>query len=199
MIGSLRGELLDRSDSGALIEVRGVGYRVQATPSTLAALGTVGSEVFVHVYHHIREDSQTLFGFVDSDGREVFETLLGTHGVGPALALAILGVHSPSSLRRIIAEDDVAAMCLVPGVGKKTAQRLMIELKSRLGSFEGESSSVSIGDTANAAPDVRRDVRDALAGLGYSPEEIAAATSDLPTVEDASEGIRLALQRLAGG
>lgn len=199
MIGSLRGELLDRSDSGALIEVRGVGYRVQATPSTLAALGTVGSEVFVHVYHHIREDSQTLFGFVDSDGREVFETLLGTHGVGPALALAILGVHSPSSLRRIIAEDDVAAMCLVPGVGKKTAQRLMIELKSRLGSFEGESSSVSIGDTANAAPDVRRDVRDALAGLGYSPEEIAAATSDLATVEDASEGIRLALQRLAGG
>lgn len=198
MIGSLRGELLDRSDSGALIEVRGVGYRVQATPSTLAALGTVGSEVFVHVYHHIREDSQTLFGFVDSDGREVFETLLGTHGVGPALALAILGVHSPSSLRRIIAEDDVAAMCLVPGVGKKTAQRLMIELKSRLGSFESESSTASLGDTTNGDPDVRRDVRDALAGLGYSPEEIASATSDLPTVEDASEGIRLALQRLAG-
>lgn len=198
MIGSLRGELLGRSDSSALIEVNGVGYRVQATPATLAALGPLGSEVFVHVHHHIREDSQTLFGFVDDDGRQVFEILLATHGVGPALALAILGVHSPPSLRRIVADEDVAAMCLVPGVGKKTAQRLMIELKNRL---VGDQETVTTGGPASVAGeqgDVRRDVREALAGLGYSAEEIAAATTDLVDVSDAGEGIRVALQRLAG-
>lgn len=198
MIGSLRGDLLSRSDSSALIEVQGVGYRVQATPSTLASLGAVGSPVFLHVHHHIREDSQTLFAFLDDDGRQTFETLLGTHGVGPALALAIIGVHSPSSLRRIVAQDDVAAMCLVPGVGKKTAQRLMIELKSRLVSSDDQPVEAE-RTSGSPAGDSRQDVRDALSSLGYGPEEIAAVTGDIDPDADTGDVLKLALQRLAGG
>ncbi|MEI2639514.1 MAG: Holliday junction branch migration protein RuvA [Microthrixaceae bacterium] len=198
MIASLRGELIGVSGLSAVIEVAGVGYRVQVTPSTLADLGPVGSAVFVHTHHHIREDTQTLFGFLDEDGREVFETLIGTHGVGPSLALAILGVHTPPSLRRVVADDDIAAMCLVPGVGKKTAQRLMIELKSRLADGDtGASVAASIA-TQSGSSDSRADVREALSGLGYGPDEIAAATADLDPSVDPSVGLRQALQHMAG-
>ncbi len=133
MIGSLRGTLGDRSGTGeVLIEVGGVGYRVTVTPTTVVELGEPGTDVFVHVHHHIREDAQTLYGFLTREERDGFEALLGAHGVGPALALAILSVHGPDALALVVAEDDVDALCLVPGVGKKTAARLLIELKSRL-------------------------------------------------------------------
>jgi len=108
VIGSLRGELLDRGDSEVLVEVGGIGYRVTVTPATAVTIGEVGAEVFVHVHHHVREDAQTLFGFPSRGERVAFEALLGAHGVGPALALAILSVHSPESLRRTLADDYVA-------------------------------------------------------------------------------------------
>ena len=133
MIGSLRGTLLDRSLTGEiLVEVNGVGYRVQAGPATSARLGDLGGEVFAWVHHHVREDADTLYGFATKDERDAFEALLGAHGVGPALAMAILSVHPPVNLARVLADDDVAALCLVPGVGKKTAARLLIELKAKL-------------------------------------------------------------------
>lgn len=132
MIGSLRGRLLARSGGDLVIEVGGLGYRVTTTPATSGALGAEGGEVFVWVHHHLREDAQTLYGFATLDERDVFETLIGTHGVGPALGLAILATHEPRGLRLALATDDLAALCLVPGVGKKTAQRLLVELKSRL-------------------------------------------------------------------
>lgn len=199
MIGSLRGSVLSISESSALVEVNGVGYLVNATPGTLADLGPVGSDVFVHVYHHIREDAQTLFGFTDADGREVFETLLGAHGVGPTLALAILGVHSPNSLRRIVADEDMASMCLVPGVGKKTAQRLMLELASRLGDTSGVATEPGGQGSAVGDSSALQDVRDALEGLGYSPEEIARTVRQLSSDVDASDGLKQALLILAGG
>lgn len=199
MIGSLRGTLLDRSVTGeVLVEVAGVGYRVQAGPATAARLGDLDGEVFVWIHHHVREDAETLYGFASRDERTTFEALLGAHGVGPALALAILSVHSPANLARVITDDDVAALCLVPGVGKKTAARLLIELKTRLDlPFDG-----SDGPAAGAVEDVgpssaRADVRDALAGLGYAPEEIAEATRDL-TDGDAGAMLKEALRRLAG-
>ena len=98
MIGSLRGALLDRGDSEVLVEVGGIGYRLTVTPATAVTIGDVGAEVFVHVHHHVREDAQTLYGFPSKAERVAFEALLGAHGVGPALALAILSVHSPESL-----------------------------------------------------------------------------------------------------
>lgn len=200
MIGSLRGTLLDRSITGeVLVEVQGVGYRVQSGPVTAARLGDLQSEVFVWIHHHVREDADTLYGFVSKSERDAFEALLGAHGVGPALALAILSVHPPANLARVLAEDDVAALCLVPGVGKKTAARLLIELKSRLDVPLGDGVPVGLdGQTeTGASPSARADVREALAGLGYAPEEIAEATRQLPD-GDAGALLKEALRLLAG-
>lgn len=201
MIGSLRGTLLDRSlDGEILIEVQGVGYRVQAGPATSARLGDVGGEVFAWIHHHVREDADTLYGFASKDERDAFEALLGAHGVGPALAMAILSVHPPVNLARVLDDDDVAALCLVPGVGKKTAQRLLIELKAKLDIPLGDGTpggSVVADAPAGSAIAVRADVRDALAELGYLPEEIAEATRELPE-GDAGSLLKEALRRLAG-
>lgn len=197
MIGSLRGTLLDRDGAELLVEVGGLGYRVQVTPATAVGIGEVGGEVFVHVHHAVREDAQTLYGFPTADERRVFETLIGTHGVGPALGLAILSVHDPSGLRSVLAADDVAALCLVPGVGKKTAARLLVELKSRLDLPEVDLTASTVAALGGGAPSVRSDVRDALANLGYGPDEIARAVADLPDEGDSSDLLREALRRLA--
>jgi Holliday junction DNA helicase RuvA len=197
VIGSLRGTLLDRGDADVTVEAGGVGYRVLVSPTTAVSLGDVGQEVFCWVHHHQREDAVTLYGFATKDERASFEALLGAHGVGPALALAILSIHSPIALARVVAEDDVGALCLVPGVGKKTAQRLLIDLKSRL-------SVPDLGDTpipgAPAPVDghqsARADVRDALAGLGYTDAEVRDVMADLPDDGDAGALLRDALQRL---
>ena len=197
MIGSLRGTVLDRDGVELLVAVAGVGYRVQTTPSTVTSLGDAGDEVFLWVHHHLREDAQTLFGFGTRDERNVFETLIGTHGVGPALGLAILSVHTPSALRLALATDDVGALCLVPGVGKKTATRLLVELKSRLA--DGHVDLTEVGPTGASAahPSPHADVREALAGLGYGGEEVASVLKTLPTEGDSSDLLRHALQQLA--
>ncbi|QGG95151.1 Holliday junction branch migration protein RuvA [Actinomarinicola tropica] len=199
MIGSLRGHLLDRTLSGeVLVEVQGVGYRVTVSPSTALDVGDIGGEVFLHVHHHIREDAQTLYGFTTRDERIAFEALLSAHGVGPALALAILSVHPPGSLARVLADDDLAALCLVPGVGKKTAQRLLVELKSKLDVPDlDDARSAPVGSAPAGGGSSRSDVHDALAGLGYGPDEIREALRDLPAEGDASALLKEALKRLA--
>lgn len=199
MIGSLRGTLLDRGAAEVTIEVGGVGYRVSVSPTTVVALGDVGDEVFCWVHHHQREDAVTLYGFGTRDERTCFEALLGAHGVGPALALAILSVHSPVALARILAEDDLGALCLVPGVGKKTAARLLLDLKSRLSIPDlGEPPATSsAGGAGSVVSSVRADVRDALAGLGYTDAEVREVMADLPDDGDAGTLLRDALQRLA--
>ncbi|HEY8545784.1 MAG TPA: Holliday junction branch migration protein RuvA [Acidimicrobiales bacterium] len=208
MIGSLRGQLLDRGTGEVLIEVAGVGYRVVTSPTTAVGLGEPGDEVFVWVHHHVREEAETLYGFATREERVTFEALLGAHGVGPALALAILSVHGPAELSRILLEDDVAALCLVPGVGKKTAARLLVELKSRLDipaadlvPAAGVAGGGANGNGNGAAPadSARADVRAALAGLGYTADEIRSATAELPAEGDAAELLRLALAHLARG
>src|SRR5690606_26996645 len=167
-------------------------------------LGEPGDEVVVWVHHHVREDAEVLYGFATLDEKATFEALLGAHGVGPALALAILSVHGPPALARILAEDDVAALCLVPGVGKKTAARLLVELRSRLVVPDtvavGGGAGAPGGNGATAAPgSALADVREALAGLGYAPEEIRTALADLADDGDASGLPRRALRRLAAG
>lgn len=192
MIGSLRGTVLERTtESSVLVEVNGVGYLVTATARTLAELEP-GSPVFLYVHHHIREDAQTLFGFRQRDERATFDVLIATHGIGPSLAIAILGTHTPSALVDIVASNDLAALTLVPGVGKKTAERLMVELRNRL------SLPVldPVGAAAGGGASVFTDVRDALAGLGYGHDEIREVLRELPSGADASTMLREALKLL---
>lgn len=197
LIGSLRGTLLDRSAVGeVLVEVGGVGYRATVAPTTAASLGEVGDQVFLHVHHHVREDAQALYGFLTRDERICFEALLGAHGVGPTLALAILSVHDPTALRRLLAEEDLAALCLVPGVGKKTAARLLVELRSRL-DLPALDSVPGGPEGGPATPSAVADVREALVGLGYEPEEIRAALGELADQDDPALLLKEALQRLA--
>jgi Holliday junction DNA helicase RuvA len=199
MIGSVRGTLLERLPSGeVLVEVSGIGYRVIVAPSTAASLGETGSEVFLHTHHHRREDAETLYGFPSSEQRMVFEALLSAHGVGPALALGIMSVHPPASLVRVLANDDIDALCLVPGVGKKTAARLLIELKSKLDipGLDIGAGSISVDGSTGGSSSVA-DVRTALSELGYGPDEVAEAVKELPDSNDTAELLRLALQRLA--
>jgi Holliday junction DNA helicase RuvA len=201
MIGSLRGTLLDRSPSGELlVEVGGVGYRVACGATTVSAAGDLGGPVFLHVHTHVRDDAIVLFGFATRDERACFEALLGAHGVGPALALAILSAHSPQSLRRALATDDVDALTMVAGVGKKTAARLLIELKSRL-DFDGDDGAdlvvTGIAANGNGHSSARAEVRAALAGLGYGPEEVRDATRELTDDGPVEELLRSALKQLA--
>jgi Holliday junction DNA helicase RuvA len=194
VIGSLRGTLLDRSlDGDVLLEVAGVGYRVTVAPTAAAAVGELGDEVFLWVHHHIREDAQTLYGFATREERVCFEALLGAHGVGPALALAILSVHGPGALRDVIATQDVSALCLVPGVGQKTAARLLVELQSRL---DLPDIDLTPAGHSSPVPSARRDVTEALAGLGYGPDEVRKVVDDLPDGDPAAL-LREALRRLA--
>lgn len=198
MIGSLRGCLLDRAaDDELLIEVAGVGYRVQVTPSTAAGIGPVDSEVFLHIHRAVREDSDTLYGFASVDERRIFESLISAHGVGPALGLAILGVHGPDALRRAVADEDVAALCLVPGVGKKTAARLVIELQSKLGAATDPGSVPSVSGAPETVSGARADVRTALEGLGYGGEEIAAVLAEVDPDAETGAMLKEALRRLA--
>lgn len=200
MIGSLRGTLLDRGlDAELLIEVNDVGYRVQVTPSTAVMIGEIDSEIFVHTHHAVREDSETLYGFSTVDERRIFESLISAHGVGPALGLAILSVHGPDALRVAVAEDDVAALCLVPGVGKKTAARLVMELKSKLDVPDGPVISIDSNGSAVSSGGTRADLRSALEGLGYAADEIHGVLSGLPAEGDTTELLREALRRLASG
>lgn len=197
MIGSLRGVLLARSGTDLTVEVAGIGYRLTVTPGTSVTLGPEGSDVFVWVHHHIREGAQTLYGFAALEERDVFEVLVATHGVGPALGLAILSTHSPDGLRRAVATEDLAALCLVPGVGRKTAQRLLVELASRLELGEVDLRAEAPTPGAGVPASAHADVREALSGLGYGPDEIGAVLRDLPPDGDAAELIRAALRRLA--
>lgn len=193
MIGSVRGSVIERSASGeVLVEVGGVGYRLNVPLRVIPTLDP-GGNAFLFTHLHVREDAMVLYGFPSRDERDTFEVLIAATGVGPKLALAILSVHTPNTLRRGLADDDLDALMLVPGVGKRTAQRLLVELKSRL-----EVPDLDLADSAGRGTSPRGEVRDALVGLGYSSEEVRGVLGHLDddgTVEDL---LRDALRVLAG-
>lgn len=195
MIGSVRGTVLERTASGeVLIEVGGVGYRVFVPLSAVPTL-EAGSPAFLFTHLHVRDDAMVLYGFPSRDERETFEALIAATGVGPKLALAILSVHAPSALRRALIDDDLDALTLVPGVGKRTAQRLLVDLKARL-AVPDLDLVAAVGGGGGTTP--RAEVRDALTGLGYSADEAREAIAQLRddgTVEDL---LREALKMLAG-
>ena len=197
MIGWLRGELVARSGAGeALVDVGGVGYRVTVSPALLAALGERGAPVELHVHTHVREDAIVLYGFASAEERRCFEALLGAHGVGPALALAVLGALRPPDLVRAVLDEDLAALCTVPGIGRKTAARLVLDLRSRLELPEFEGDAVPGGGAGRS--EARGEVRAALAELGYGADEIRQALEGVPVDGGVQDLLRQALKELAG-
>ena len=216
MIGYLHGQLVDRTLKGEItIDVGGVGYRVIVPTGLLSRMISAqtlsgSAEVTLFVHTSVREDAITLYGFPTRDDRTCFELVLTAHGVGPSLALAILNVHTPDSLRAALATDDVDALTSVPGVGKKTAARLLVELKSKLADLNDYDGAIAAaGDAAGesgspydpkAKADAKSDVRAALAGLGFGTDEIRAVARRLPDGEsDSSALLKQALALLSAG
>lgn len=200
MIGSLRGALLDRSPDGIelLIEVAGTGYRVLVSPDTSVRAGQTGHEVFLHVHQQQREDAQILYGFTTIEERRVFEAVISAHGVGPSLGMAILSVHGPAELKVVLASEDVAALCSVPGVGKKTATRLLVELKSKLDLPDVDLTAIDRAAPA-ASSSSHVEVRQALESLGYGPDEVRVVLARLPEEGDPAMLTRDALRMIAEG
>lgn len=191
MIGSLRGVVLERlAPSTVLVEVQGVGYLCTVTTGTYAELEPTVT-VHLHVHHHIREDAQTLYGFASRTERDTFDILVATHGIGPAMAMAILSRYSPHALVTVVAANDIAALTAVPGIGKKTAERLMIELKSRL-----EIDTAGPVGTAGGAASATADVREALAALGYGADEVRDVMRQITDAADPESMLREALALL---
>lgn len=192
MIGSLRGVILERELSGtALVEVAGVGYVVNVTERTLAELEP-GAQVFLHVHHHVTETAESLFGFLQRDERLTFQSLIKINKVGPSLAMAVLATHTPLTLVDIVASNDAGALALVPGIGKKTAERLLVDLRDSFSlPSAGPPGATSPGNSSVG------DVREALAGLGYGTEEIRDVLRELPSDADSATLLRDALKTLS--
>ncbi|MFV0458151.1 MAG: Holliday junction branch migration protein RuvA [Actinomycetales bacterium] len=196
MIASVRGMVLAVRLDAAVVEVGGVGLRVAATPATLAGLRE-GEMTSLATSLVVREDSLTLYGFADADERDVFEVVQTVSGIGPRLALAMLAVHSPEGLRRAIADEDLTALCRVPGIGRKGAQRLVLDLADRLGAPTDVRSPVR--PAANPLGPSYAEVGDALVGLGWSAKQaeaaVAAVTQESPA-GDVATVLRAALRYL---
>lgn len=199
MIAHLNGTVAGVGPDGAVIEVGGVGLRVQCTPDTLATL-KAGEPARVATSLIVREDSLTLFGFGTDDERNVFELLQTASGIGPRLALAMLAVHSPDALRRAVAAEDLKALTMVPGVGNKGAQRIVLELKDRLGA-PGDFVSSQVAATRTAAPSWRNQVQTGLMNLGWSARDaemaVAAVEAESGEVPEVSAALRAALRKLS--
>jgi holliday junction DNA helicase RuvA len=170
MIASVRGEVLDIALDHVVIEAAGVGYKLMATPSTLATLRR-GSEARLITAMIVREDSMTLYGFPDADARDLFLTLLGVSGVGPKIALATLAVYDAQALRQALADGDVAALTRVPGIGKRGAERMVLELRDKIGPAGTTAAVTSVNGHS-----VRSPVVEALVGLGFVVKQAEEAT-----------------------
>src|SRR5580765_3904024 len=184
MISRLRGTVVSRTTAGLVLDVGGVGYLVAATPRVHAR---VGEETTVETYLHVREDALQLYGFASADERQLFELLLGVSGIGPKVALAIVSGSPPAELRRAIARDDLARFEAIPGIGRKTAQRVVMELKDKLEGPAGAAGS-STGEVL---------ARDALVELGWSMVDAERALADVDESLSAEEQIRSALKKAA--
>jgi Holliday junction DNA helicase RuvA len=178
MIASVRGEVLEVALDHAVIEAAGVGYRVNATPSTLATLRH-GSEARLVTAMIVREDSMTLYGFTDAQTRDLFLTLLSVSGVGPRLAMATLAVHDAAALRQALHDGDVAALTRVPGIGKRGAERMVLELRDKVYAAGAPSS----GPSAVNGHAVRSPVVEALVGLGFAAKQAEEATDKVLTAD----------------
>jgi Holliday junction DNA helicase RuvA len=187
MIGRIRGVVVARVPGTVVLEAVGVGYEIAITPRGLVELPALGEEAVIHTHLHVREDQQALYGFPSEAERDIFRVLLGASGVGPKLAMAIIATLPPAELRRAVGSDDVSALEAVPGVGKRTAQKLILELRPRLELGDGELP----GDGGGLA-----EVRAALESLGFGGPEIREALRGVSTDGTTEQVLQRALQAL---
>ena len=186
MIGRLRGVIVEKRLDTVILEVGGVGYVVSVTPRTLSDIPGLGEEAVLHTHLHVREDQLSLFGFDSIADKDLFSLLLGVSGVGPKVAMAILATMTYEQLSLAVAADDVVALTAVQGIGKRSAQKLLLELKPKLDVLEGPSTaSGPLGE-----------VREALEGLGYGLDEIRGALADLPSDLPVEALLKQSLQQL---
>jgi holliday junction DNA helicase RuvA len=190
VIARLRGRPAARTAEGLVLDVNGVGYLVAATPSVLRRAGAA-TDVTVETYLHVREDALQLYGFADADERELFQHLLTVSGVGPKVALAVVSGSSAAELRRAIVLGDHVRFQAIPGIGKKTAERIVLELKEKLGAV----AEPSLGAVDDAPGHIV--ARDALVELGYSVSDAELALADIDPDLPAEERVRLALRGAA--
>lgn len=205
MIGRIRGQLVHKQPPDILVEVGGVGYEIQVPMTTLFQLPELGSEVALVTHFVVREDAQLLYGFIDEQDRSLFRQLIKISGVGPKLALTILSGMDSASFARCVQRDDISSLVALPGVGKKTAERLLVEMRDKLKDWlaqaEGGANPVNGGVSLAPVTDIVADAEGALIALGYKPQEasrVVAAVND-DSVADSEELIRLALKSMVNG
>ncbi|MEV5647577.1 Holliday junction branch migration protein RuvA [Nocardia sp. NPDC052254] len=194
MIASVRGEVLEIGLDHVVLEAAGVGYRLNATPATLAGL-TRGETSRLYTAMIVREDSMTLFGFADTEARDLFGLLQTVSGVGPRLAMAVLAVLEPEALRKALAESNVAALTRVPGIGKRGAERMVVELRDKVDLVPVQSGPPGAGPAPVVTP-VRDQVVDALTGLGFPIKQAEPAVDGVLAEQpdlDTSRALRAAL------
>src|SRR5579859_2648964 len=201
MIAHLSGSVAGVSPDGAVIDVGGFGLRVQCTPGTLASLRP-GEPARVATSLVVREDSLTLFGFGTDDERNIFELLQTASGIGPRIALAMLAVHSPDALRRAVAAEDIKALTMVPGIGTKGAQRIVLEMKDRLGAPSDQAAGGGPAPARRGAPSWRDQVTTGLVNLGWSARDAEAAVTAVEAesdgqAPDVATALRAALRKLS--
>ena len=191
MIGKITGRLVERHPPQIMVDVHGVGYEIDVSMSTFYQLPATGEDVTLYTHFVVREDAQLLYGFATSAERDTFRQLIRISGVGPRTALGVLSGMSVEELARAVTEQNPGRLVKVPGIGKKTAERLLLELKGKLGADLGFLA----GDHASSS--VQTDILQALVSLGYSDKEASLAWKQLPADVGVSEGIKLALKALA--
>lgn len=203
MIGQIRGILVDKQPPEILVAVSGITYEIQVPMSTLYQLPDIGQELVLHTHFVVREDAQLLYGFYDIKDKAMFRSLIRITGVGPKMALGILSGMEADEFVRTIRNNDITSMVNMPGIGKKTAERLIVEMRDRLGDWDTADAAASAVDTGSLASSIgaaSKDAETALISLGYKPQHAARAIAQVlgqsPDISDSEELIRLALKSM---
>lgn len=200
MIHRLRGQLAERDEDGVLLDVGGVGYRASTSQTTLRSLPALGEDCVLHTRLVVREDAMLLYGFATRDERAAFDTLTGVSKVGPRLALSVLSTFSPPELAETVARGDVVKLASVPGLGRKTAERLALELRGKdlAALFAPAPVTAGANGAASGGPGPYMEAREALTGLGYSLEEAENALNKVPPQDSVEGYVKGALRQMGG-
>lgn len=201
MIGQIRGKIIEKNPPEILVEVNGICYEVQVPMSTLYQLPDLGQEVRLHTHFVVREDAQLLYGFFAIKDKSMFRALIRVNGVGPKMALGILSGMEADEFVRTVRNNDVNAMVAMPGIGKKTAERLIVEMRDRLSEWDAGTDSLDSKEALVDASSMTKDAETALVGLGYKPAQAARAIAQVlnenPDIADNEDLIRLSLKSMA--